>query len=258
LPQEWLAQAGEGDFSVNHGAAISALGLVAALLMPQAAYAQAGCTAHDAQAAAINPTLEQAVSLIEAKKITDGIALLPRLEALLAQVPAAMPAPERCGSDVVIFDDHQFAEIEALSAAGRAVPGYPADADFTYKDIPYADLAFITGWLTYEAGDFSKALTFYQKGLAIAPNDHSLTSEVLSTLVQLQDGAELIAFTDRFLASDSDADAKLRSNVMLSKAIGQALEGDKAAALTSVDAALQLSPENEAAADLKAQLSGES
>jgi len=240
---------------MNKLAAIWALGL-AAMMLPAAAQAQSGCTAYDAQAKTINPTLDNAVDLISDQKVQEGIALLPDLEALLATVPAKFPAPQRCGPDVLVFDDHQFAEFQDAKQAGKAVQGYPATSNFVFRDIPFADLAYITGWLTYEKGDFDKALTFYQKGLVIAPNDHNLVNEVLATMIQQSDGPGLVAFSDKFLQTDKDADAKVRSNVMLSKAIGQAFQGDSDAALISTDLALELWPESENAQDMKAQLTG--
>lgn len=236
-------------------AAISALGL-AALMVPGAAQAQSGCTAYDAQAKTINPTLNKAVDLIGDQKVEEGKVLLPDLEALLAKVPAKFLAPQRCGPDVLVFDNHQFAEFQEARQAGKAVQGYSADTNFVFRDTPFADLAYITGWLTYENGDFDKALTYYQKGLVIAPNDHNLVNEVLATMIQQSDGPGLIAFSEKFLATDTDADSKVRSNVMLSKAIGQAFQGDTDAALVSTDLALELWPESENAQDMKASLTG--
>lgn len=236
-------------------AAIPAIGL-AAMMLPVAAQAQSGCTAYDAQSNTIDPTLEKAVGLITDQKVQEGIVLLPDLEALLAKVPAKFPEPQRCGPDVLVFDDHQFAEFQAAKQAGKPVQGYPATSNFVFRDIPFADLAYITGWLTYEKGDFDKALTYYQKGLAIAPNDHVLVNEVLATMIQQSDGPGLIAFSDKFLQTDMDADSKTRSNVMLSKAIGQAFQGDNDAALVSTDLALELWPENENAQNMKTSLTG--
>ncbi len=51
----------------------------------------------------------------------------------------------------------------------------------------------------------------YQKGLAIAPNNHDLVNEVLATHMNLKTFDELVAFADRFLATDADSDDQVRS-----------------------------------------------
>lgn len=241
---------------MNRIAAFSAFALSLAFL-PQAAHAQSGCTAYAAQSAKINPTLDNAVALIGDGKVQEGIQLLPQLEALLAEVPAKMPAPEKCGADVHVFDDHQFAGFEALISGGKTVSGYPANANFVFKESPFANLAYITGWLTYENGDFTKALGIYNKGLAIAPGNHELVNEVLATQLQLNDPAAVVSVAQGFLDTDTDADATLRSNVTLAKSIGLAMQNDFDAADAAVDEALALWPENENAAAFKKQLAGE-
>ncbi len=122
--------------------ALSAAGLALAALAPGAAFAQAGCTAYDAQSEAINPVLDSAFGLMADGKVADGIALLPQLEPLLDGVPAKMPAPEKCGADVLVFDTHQLTEFQALQAAGKRVPGYAQGTNFVGKSLPFEGLAY--------------------------------------------------------------------------------------------------------------------
>jgi tetratricopeptide (TPR) repeat protein len=216
----------------------------AALLAPVTA--QAGsCEDKAAWAAAANPEIEKAFALMKAQDKPGFTAILPALQKRYAALPAAVPAAERCGSEVRVYDEHQYLAYDAARKAGKAIDGFPASSNFVLTNLHYAELAYAVGWIQYELEDFAGAKASYAKGLAIAPNQHDLTKEYVATLLSLSAYAEMPVFVDRFLASDRDLAGPERANLIAAKGIGQIALGDVPAATRSANDAKALDPTNE-------------
>jgi tetratricopeptide (TPR) repeat protein len=224
-----------------------------AMTVPSARAAD-GCTAYDAQAAAIQPDVTTAFALMQKRDIPAATAMLPKLEALLAQLPATAPAPQRCKTDVLVYDHHQYLRFTTLQAAGKPVPSFPKGTHFVEKHLPFVELSYAVGWLKYENKDFAGAKLAYAKGLAVGPGDHDLTSEYVATLLNQEDYASIPPFIDKFLAGDADMDNAARSKLVAAKAISQAGAGNRAAAKVTIQQALQLDPNNKDAISINAQL----
>lgn len=234
---------------------IALAGAALALALSAApALAQDACAKLQAQSDSFKPDLEAAFKLMQARDIAGATVMLPKLEAYLARVPAATPAPQRCGAEVQVYDYHQYLRFDALQKAGKPVPGYAAGTNFVYKALELNSLAYAVGWLHYENKAFDKALVAFNKGLAIAPGDHDLANEVAATLINQQNYAALIPFVDKFLASDSDLEPKGRASMLGGKAIAQAAQGDRVGAKATITLATQLDPANEGLKGLAAQL----
>ncbi len=230
------------------GAALLGMGL------PATAQAADGCTAHQAERDSFETDLTEAFKRMQARDIPAATQLLPKLETYLSHIPAMVPAPQRCGADVLVYDHHQFLRFTALQAAGKPVPGYAAGTKFVEKALDFNALAYAVGWLHYENKAFDKALAAYAKGLAIAPSDHDLSNEYVATLLNRSDYKGVIAFVDEFLRTDTDVDAKARASFMGAKAIAQWRLGDTPAAKATAAAALQVDPANETMKNFAAQL----
>jgi tetratricopeptide (TPR) repeat protein len=224
------------------------------MVSPVAAQAADGCTAHQAEKNAFSADLTAAFALMEKRDIAGATQLLPKLEAYLARSPASMPAPQTCGTEVIVYDHHQFLRFTALQAAGRPVPGYAKDTKFTESALDFNSLAYAVGWLRYENKNFDKALAAYAKGLAIAPGDHDLSNEYVATLLNQGNYAGVIGFVDQFLGSDTDIDAKAKGAFLGAKAIAQWKLGNTPAAKATAAAALQLDPGNESIKSFAATL----
>jgi tetratricopeptide (TPR) repeat protein len=222
--------------------------------MPVAAQAADGCAAHQADKDAFSGDLGEAFKLMQARDIPGATKFLPKLEAHLARLPAAMPAPQRCGTDVLVYDHHQFLRFTTLQKAGKPVPGYAAGTSFVEQALDFNSLAYAVGWLHFENKDFDKALTAYAKGLAIAPGDHDLSNEYVATLISQSNFAGVVPFVDAFLGSDTDLDAKSRGAFLGAKAIAQWKLGNTAGAKVTAAASLRLDPDNENIKTLAAQL----
>lgn len=215
-----------------------------ALIAPIAAIA-GPCEERAAQAAAIQPDIEKAFALMKAQDRPGFTAMLPALQARFAALPAAMPAAERCGSEVRVYDEHQYRAYDAAKKAGQAIDGFPATANFVLTNLHYAELAYAIGWIQYEVQDFAGAKASYAKGLAIEPNQHDLTKEYVATLLSLSAYAEMGPFIDRFLANDKDLAGAERANLIAAKGVALVGLGDLAGATKAADQARGLDPDNE-------------
>lgn len=223
-------------------------GLVAALAaLPVSAQAADTCATHAARSNVIGAQVNSATALMRQRDIAALKAMLPSLNAELAKLPSAMPAPLKCGDSVQVYDVHQFALFDAAQKAGKQSPGFAKGTRFTYFDPLYHKLAYIVGWIQYELEDFEAARLSYSKGLTIAPNEHDLVSEYAATLLSQKKNAELMVFVDRFLAADRDASASMRASLMVAKSLAQIALGDRPGALTTARAAKALDPGNETA-----------
>ncbi|WP_137863922.1 MULTISPECIES: hypothetical protein [unclassified Sphingomonas] len=225
---------------------IAAIALLA-LLAPGTALA-GPCEDKAAWAAAVRPEIERAFALMKAQDKPGFAALLPALQKRYAPLPAAMPAAERCGGEVRVYDEHQYLAYADAHKAGRAIDGFPADANFVLTNLHYADLAYAVGWIQYELEDYAGAKASYAKGLAIAPNQHDLTREYVATLLSLSAFGEMAPFIDKFLASDRDMDGPGRANLIAAKGIGFVAQGDIPGATNAASQAKALDPSNEYAA----------
>jgi hypothetical protein len=221
-------------------AAIAALALVA----PAAAHA-GSCEDKAAWATAANPDIEKAFALMKAQDKAGFTALLPTLQKRYATLPAAMPAAERCGTEVRVYDEHQYLAYAAARKAGKAIDGFPAGSNFVLTNLHYAELAYAIGWIQYEMEDFAGAKASYAKGLAIAPNQHDLTKEYVATLLSLSAYLEIPRFVDRFLAADKDLPAPERANLIAAKGIGLIGLKDEIGAKKAADEARAIDPNNE-------------
>ena len=227
----------------NRLATIAAL----ALLVPGTALA-GPCEDKAAWAAAAQPEIEQAFTLMKAQDKPGLAALLPALQKRYASLPAAMPAPERCGGEVRVYDEHQYLAYADASKAGRAIDGFPAGANFVLTNLHHAELAYAVGWIQYEMKDFAGAKASYAKGLAIAPNQHDLAKEYVATLLSLSAYGEMAPFIDKFLAGDRDMDGPGRANLIAAKGIAFIALGDLPGAANAASQAKALDPGNEYAA----------
>ncbi|MEP9360507.1 hypothetical protein [Sphingomonas sp. KR3-1] len=217
---------------------------VVALIAPGAAFA-GSCEDRAAFAAEVQPDIDKTFALMKAQDKPGFTAMLPALQKRFATLPATMPAAERCGSEVRVYDDHQFAAYTAAKQAGRAIDGFPASSTFVMRNLHYAELAYAVGWIQYEMEDYAGAKASYAKGLAIAPNQHDLTKEYVATLLGLSAYADIPPFIDKFLATDKDLEAQGRANLIAAKGIGFAGAGNMAAAATAANEAKALDPTNE-------------
>lgn len=233
---------GQGDMSMyTHWlATIAAI----ALLAPGPVLA-GPCEDKAAWAAAAQPEIEKAFALMKAQDRPGFAALLPTLEKRYAPLPAAMPAPERCGDEVRVYDEHQYLAYADAAKAGRAIDGFPAGSNFVLANLHYAELAYAVGWIQYEMEDYAAAKASYAKGLAIAPNQHDLAKEYVATLLSLSAYGEMAPFIDKFLAGDRDMDGPGRANLIAAKGIGFIALGDMPGAANAANQAKALDPNNE-------------
>jgi tetratricopeptide (TPR) repeat protein len=215
-----------------------------ALIAPGAALA-GSCEDKAAFAAAVQPDIDKVFALMKAQDKPGFTAMLPALQKRYAALPAAMPVAERCGNEVRVYDEHQFAAYTAAKQAGRAIDGLPASSNFVLSNLHYAELAYAVGWIQYEMEDFAGARASYGKGLALAPNQHDLTKEYVATLLGLSAYAEIPPFIDKFLATDHDIDPPGRANLIAAKGIGFAGAGNVVAAAKAANEAKALDPNNE-------------
>ncbi|MBB4838797.1 tetratricopeptide (TPR) repeat protein [Sphingomonas kyeonggiensis] len=215
-----------------------------ALLSPAAALA-GSCEDKAAFAARVQPDIDKAFALMKAQDKPGFTALLPALQKHYATLPAAMPAAERCGAEVRVYDEHQYLAYDAAKKAGKAIDGFPADSNFVLTNLHYAELAYAVGWIQYEMQDFAGAKASYAKGLAISPNQHDLTKEYVATLLSLSAYGEMPPFVDRFLASDKDLAGAERANLIAAKGIALVAQNDMAGATNAANQAKALDANNE-------------
>ncbi|MDG2532962.1 hypothetical protein P6144_04840 [Sphingomonas sp. HITSZ_GF] len=221
-------------------AAIAAL----AALAPSAA--QAGsCEDKAAWAAAAQPEIDKAFGLMKAQDKTGFAAMLPALQKRYATLPAAMPAAERCGNEVRVYDEHQFLAYSEAKKAGKAIDGFPASSNFVLVNLHHTELAYAVGWIQYEMEDYAGAKASYYKGLAIAPNQHDLTKEYVATLLSLSAYLEIPRFVERFLAADKDLAGPERANLIAAKGIALMGLKDRIGADKAAKEALAIDPANE-------------
>ncbi|HWU96412.1 MAG TPA: hypothetical protein VN029_12500, partial [Sphingomonas sp.] len=194
------------------------------------------------------PDIDRVFALMKAQDRPGFTALLPALQKRYAALPAAMPAAERCGAEVRVYDAHQYLAYEAAKKAGKPIDGFPASSNFVLTNLHYAELAYAVGWIQYEMEDFAGARASYAKGLAIAPNQHDLTKEYVATLLSLSAYAELVPFVDRFLASDRDLVGTERANLIAAKGIALVAQNDLPGATAAANQARALDVSNEYAA----------
>jgi tetratricopeptide (TPR) repeat protein len=217
------------------------------LILPGTALA-GSCKDKAAFTAGVSPDLDKTFALMKAQDKPGFTAMLPALQNRFAALPAAMPAAERCGNEVRVYDEHQYLAYDAAKKAGKVIDGFPASSNFVLTNTRYAELAYAVGWIQYEMEDYAGAKASYYKGLTIAPNQHDLTKEYVATLLSMSAYMEVPRFVEKFIASDTDLAGPERANLIAAKGIALFALKDQVGARNAANQAKALDANNEYAA----------
>ncbi len=179
------------------------------------------CDGYFAQARALAPLLVPAIKALQAHDSASLISQLPSLEAAFDALPPDEVKPEVCnGNHVNAYTRQQYMELSVLRAHG-ADTGFPANLPVVKQpELAQPSLAFLVGWTKYEQKDFDGALAAVARGLAMFPSDHNLQHEYMSTLLQLKQGSQVVAFVDSSLTGTYDYDDRERASLYEGRGIG--------------------------------------
>jgi len=199
-----------------------AASLIAAAGYATPAFAQDSCDAHFTRSQGMTDALTEAFAAMQTRDAARMAKVLPEMESLLNALPAAEIKPEVCNGDRInAYSRFHYARLNFLRASG-ADTGFPNDLLIVKQpDLNHSSLAYATGWIKYEQGDFAGALAAFEKGLAIDPHSNELQNEYLATLIQLHRYTDVVAYTDKTLMNEFDITDELRAK--LYKARGVAL-----------------------------------
>ncbi len=184
-----------------------------ALLCAAPAFAQPDCTAQTEAAARTGALIDRAMPPIEAKDLAMVQAILPDLQRRFAATPVAVPAAQKCGAVVAVYDAHQYARLTAPKDYwGRRPPSpWPVGSKYEFRDPRSADLAYALARAQLALGNAAAAEAALVRGLTMAPGNHRLITERLVLMIDQGRWREIDALLGTFLPDDKDSTAKERA-----------------------------------------------
>ena len=179
------------------------------------------CEGYFAQSRALVPVVAPAVKSLQAHDSASLITQLPGLEAAFDALPPDEVKPEVCnGNHINAYTRQEYMELSVLRAHGVDT-GLPASLPVVKQpELAQPSLAFLVGWTKYEQKDFDGALAAIARGLGMFPSDHNLQHEYMSTLLQLKQGSQVVAFVDQALTRTYDYDDRERATLYEGRGIG--------------------------------------
>ncbi|RYY96514.1 MAG: hypothetical protein EON61_21300 [Alphaproteobacteria bacterium] len=184
------------------------------------ATAQETCDGYFTRSQTMGPLLTKAYTAMSPTNLETMKTLLPELEAMLNALPAKEIAPEVCGGNHInAYTPYQHAQLGFLRARNVDI-GFPANLPIVKQpELNHSGVAYTTGWIKYELGDFAGALAAFDKGLAMFPHNPELQNEKLATLLQLKRYAEVTAYSEKVLADSYTLTDLNRAKVWQARAV---------------------------------------
>ncbi|RYG32272.1 MAG: hypothetical protein EON93_11540 [Burkholderiales bacterium] len=185
------------------------------------AIAQETCDGYFTRSQTMGPLLTKAYAAMSPANLETLKQLLPELDSALTTLPAKEVAPEVCGGNHInAYTPHQHAQLSFLRARNVDI-GFPTNLPIVKQpELNHSGIAYATGWIKYELGDFAGALAAFDKGLAMFPHNADLQNEKLATLVQLKRYADVSAYSEKVLADSYTLTDENRAKVWQARAVG--------------------------------------
>ncbi len=179
------------------------------------------CDAYFTKSQSLGPLLTKAYAAMSPANIETMKTLLPELESALNALPAQEVKAEVCGGNHInAYTVYQNAELNFQRARGVDI-GFPKDFPIVKQpELNQSSIAYATGWMRYELGDFSSALAAFEKGLVMFPHNAELQNEKLATLTQLKRYSDIIAYSEKILADSHAMSDENRAKVWQARAVG--------------------------------------
>ena len=178
------------------------------------------CDGYFAQSRALAPVMVPAIKALQTHDSASLITQLPGLQAAFDALPPDEVKPEVCGGNHInAYTRQEYMELSVLRAHG-ADTGMPNLPVVKQPELAQPSLAFLIGWTKYEQKDFDGALAALARGLVMFPQDHNLQHEYMSTLLQLKQGSQVVAFVDQALTGTYDYDDRERATLYEGRGIG--------------------------------------
>lgn len=200
--------------------AFTSLVLALAAAAP-AAIAQGSCDGYFTTSQTMGPLLTKAYAAMNPKNLETLKGLLPDLEKTLNAMPAKEIVPEVCGGNHInAYTTYQNAQLNFLRARGVDI-GFPANLPIVKQpELNHAGIAYATGWIKYELGDFVNALAAFDKGLVMFPHSPELQNEKLATLMQLKRYDDVVSYSEKVIADSYALTDENRAKVWQARAVG--------------------------------------
>ena len=206
----------------------------------------ADCSARLLSADAARKHDEDVVKSVEADlaKGSGYAGLAPRLsdlQTVLDHAPATIHATWCDGTRVVYVDSPPAALLVLLEAAAAKPVTGGALQTRALSVLPYARASLYLGSWYAEHRDYRRAIAIMRMGLALAPTESNLTSEIADSLNQVGGQTEAIAICDNTLAHAFELQAHDRARVLRAKgyALGDLGRYDEAIATYQLSLANQ-------------------
>lgn len=203
------------------------------------AFAQT-CDARFTKSQSMKDAVSEAFTAIRDRNQEAQKKILPSIEAVFNTLAATEVKAEVCnGNHINAYTIYQAAELGFLRARGVDI-GFPADLPIVKQpELNHRLLAYAVGWIKYELSDFTGAFAAFDKGLAMFPHDSDLQNEYLATLVKLKRDADILTYTDRWLANGFDLNDENRAKFYKARGIAQINLNDLKAADDSMTVSLR-------------------
>ena len=156
---------------------------------------------------------DKAFDLMKAHNLAELTRMLPDLQTALAHAPDVAPAIEHCGDKLNVYTD-DIGRYLIVTAATTKQKISGVNGTVMFPILPYARIAWETGWIYYEQHDVVRALPMFEKGLLNNPHDAVVAGEYANDLEQDGQNAKALALVDQFLA-DNPALSKPEHAMML-------------------------------------------
>jgi tetratricopeptide (TPR) repeat protein len=211
-----------------------------------AAIAQETCDGYFTKSQTMGPLLTKAYTAMSPKNLETLKSLLPELETALTALPAKEIVPEVCGGNHInAYTAYQNAQLNFLRGRGVDI-GFAANLPIVKQpELNHSGIAYTTGWIKYELGDFAGALVAFDKGLAMFPHSPELQNEKLATLVQLKRYADVATYSEKVLAESYTLTDENRAKVWQARAVGFMGAKDNKAADEALTVATRYADTNE-------------
>ncbi|EGF90483.1 hypothetical protein ABI_35060 [Asticcacaulis biprosthecium C19] len=226
----------------------------AAAAATDSAGATGTCDSHFTRSQALSTDLSAGFAAMSSKDPKKMAEVLPALQRQLDALPAAEIRPEVCNANHInAYTTYQNVQLSLLRDKGIDT-GFPANLPLVKQpELNQSTLAYAVGWIKYEQGDFPGALAAFNKGLIMFPHYHPLQHEYLLTLVQLKNGAGVVAYAEKVLTQTHDLDDTMRGKIWAAHGMGLIMTGQAKQADDSFTVSLRYNYD-QSIADLQAAI----